>query len=71
MGGSILGWDDGMGYLGEFFQYLRGIPIESHWNYQESKCNHISILKGSQEHLDSSRQDEIWVILSVKYHSPG
>ena len=26
-----------------------------------SKCNHISILKGSQE-------DETWVILSVKYH---
>ena len=28
----------------------------------------FSILKGSQEHLDSSQQDEIWVILSIKYH---
>ena len=23
-----------MGYLGEFFQDLCGIPIESHWNYR-------------------------------------
>ena len=28
----------------------------------------FSILKGSQEHLDSSQWDEIWDILSVKYH---
>ena len=28
----------------------------------------LEALKGSQEHLDSSQWDEIWVILSVKYH---
>ena len=31
MGGSIFKHD---GILGEFFQDLCGIPIESHWNYQ-------------------------------------
>ena len=30
-GGSI---SDMMGYLGEFFQDVCGILIESHWNYQ-------------------------------------
>ena len=52
MGGSIFKHD---GILGGFFQDLCGIPIESHWNYQGIQCNHISILKGSQEHLDSSQ----------------
>ena len=31
MDGSIIKHD---GILGEFFQNLRGILIESHWNYQ-------------------------------------
>ena len=33
MGGSDQ-FSSMMGYVGEFFQDLCGIPIESHWNYR-------------------------------------
>ena len=57
-----------MRYLGEFSR-IYVASLQSHTVIIEgSKCNHISILKGSQENLDSSQYDEIWVILSVKYH---
>ena len=66
MGGSIFKHDGIL--VGIFPGFMWDPPIESHWIIKGSKCNHMSILKGSQEHLDSSQQDEIWVILSVKYH---
>ena len=40
----------------QILENLCGILIDSHWNYQGTKCNHrISNIKRSQEHLDSSQ----------------
>ena len=65
MGGSIFEHD---GILGGTFPGFMWDPYRVILEFQESKCNHVSILKGSQGYLDASQQDEIWVILSVKYN---
>ena len=53
MGGSIFKHD---GILGRIFPGFMWDPFLSHAGIIEgSKCNYISILKGSQEHLDSSQ----------------
>ena len=53
MGGSIFIHD---GILGGIFPGFMWDPYRVTLEFIEgSKCNHISILKGSQEHLDSSQ----------------
>ena len=42
MDGSIVKHD---GILWEFFQNLCGILIESHWNYQGSKCKNFHVFQ--------------------------
>ena len=66
MGGSIFKHDGILGGIVPGFMWdPYRVTLELS---RDPNCNHISILKGSQEHLDSSQWDEIWVILSVKYH---
>ena len=62
MGGSIFKHD---GILGGIFP---GFMWDPYRVILELSRDPNVILKGSQEHLDSSQQDEIWVILTVKYH---
>ena len=49
MGGSVFKHD---GIVGGIFTGLCGIPMSHTGIIEGSKFNHISILKGSQEHLD-------------------
>ena len=66
MGGSIFKHD---GILGGIFSGFMWDPYRVTLKLlRDPNVIIFSILKGSQEQLDSSQQDEIWVILSVKYH---
>ena len=66
MGGSIFKHD---GILGGIFPGFMWDPYRVTLELLRDPTVIIfSILKGSQQHLDSSQWDEIWVTLSVKYH---
>ena len=67
MGGSIFKHD---GIFGGIFPGFMWDPyrVTLELLRDPNVTNHISILKGSQEYLDSPQWDETWVILSVKYH---
>ena len=66
MGGSIFKHD---GILGGIFPGFMWDPYRVTLELlRDPNVIIFSILKGSQEHLDSLQKDEIWVILSVKYH---
>ena len=60
-----------MGYLGDFSWIYVGSLQSDTGIIEGSKFNHISILKGSREHLDSSQYDEIWVLLYSQIKTSG